>query len=57
MSSRVDKSNLVEYILSDEYIDLLERAVAARYATSTNNKEKHSKAFDLIKKFRSKGRW
>jgi len=42
------KNNLVEYLLSDEYLRLLERAVLARYATSSNNKAKHEKAISLI---------
>ena len=42
------KEKLVDFILSEEYLILLERAIASRYGTSTNNKAKHEKALNLI---------
>ena len=49
---KTPKENLVDYILSDEYLRLLERAVLSRYSTSTNNKAKHEKAINLIKLYK-----
>ena len=46
------KEKLVDFILSEEYLMLLERAIASRYRTSTNNKAKHEKAMDLIVKYK-----
>ena len=46
------KEKLVDFLLSDEYITLLERAVASRYCTSTNNKAKHQKAMNLIRAYK-----
>ena len=46
------KNNLIDHLLSAEYITLLERAILARYSTSTNNKEQHLKSINLIKTFK-----
>ena len=46
------KNNLIDHLLSAEYITLLERAILARYSTSTNNKAKHEKAINLIKLYK-----
>lgn len=46
------KEKLVNFLLSDEYLTLLERAVASRYWTSTNNKAKHEKAMNLIRLYK-----
>ena len=46
------KEILVDYILSDEYLHLLERALLSRYSTSTTNKAKHEKAINLIKLYK-----
>ena len=44
---------LAAYLLSDEYVFLLEKAVLSRYATSTNNKDKHEVAIHLIRDFKA----
>ncbi|HHZ70473.1 MAG TPA: hypothetical protein EYN54_09420 [Methylococcaceae bacterium] len=46
-----NKAAFVNYILSDEYIHLLERAILARLATSTYNKDKHTTAIGLLSLF------
>lgn len=43
-----EKEELVEYLLSDEYFPLLDRAILSRYGTSRRNKEKHEKAIGLM---------
>ena len=46
------REELVQYLLTSEYITLLERAILSRYSTSTNNKEKHAAAIALIRNFK-----
>jgi len=46
------KSELSEYLLSDDYINLLERAILSRYGTSSNNKVKHHRVINMIEKFK-----
>jgi len=47
------KEKLVAYLLSNEYVTLLERAVLSRIGTTTNNYDKHEKAVHLIRDFKS----
>ena len=47
-SQSLSVGNLIQYLLSDEYLPLLERAILARYGTSYKNKDKHEKAINLI---------
>ena len=47
------KNKLVQYLLTSEYIILLERAILSRYSTSSNNKEKHDIAIELIRDFKA----
>lgn len=47
------KEELVEYLLSEEYVDLLELAILARLGTTRYNEEQHTKAFELLSVFRS----
>lgn len=45
---------LIDYLLSEEYIDLLARAVLYRVCTTFNcNRTKHFKAAELIGNYRS----
>ena len=46
------REKLVAYLLSNEYITLLESAVLSRITTTTNNHDKHEKAIHLIKDFK-----
>lgn len=46
------KEDLIEYLLSDEYIYLLERAILARLGTTTYNVVQHTKAYELLIKFK-----
>jgi len=47
------REKLAEYLFSDEYLFLLERAVLSRYGTSSNNKDKHAHAIFLINDFKA----
>jgi len=47
------REKLAQYLFTSEYITLLERAISSRYATSTNNKEKHEVAIHLIRDFKA----
>jgi hypothetical protein len=47
------KNKLVKYLLTSEYITLLERTILSRYSTSSNNKEKHAIAIELIRDFKA----
>ena len=47
------RERLAQYILSSEYVTLLERAILSRYSTSTNNKEKHEAVINLIRDFKA----
>jgi hypothetical protein len=46
------KEELVEYLLSEDYLWLLERAILARYGTTTNHKEAHARAFELLEAYK-----
>jgi len=46
------KEELVEYLLSEDYLWLLERAILARLGTTTNNFEAHSKAYQLLEAYK-----
>ena len=45
------KTELMEYLVSDEYLILLERAILSRITLSAKNKDKHMKAINLIRSF------
>lgn len=46
------KQELTEYLLSEEYIVLLERALYSRLSTSTNHKNKHIHAINLLELYK-----
>lgn len=43
-----NKEKLAEYLLSDEYFNLLERAILSRIRTTSRNFDKHAHAIGLI---------
>ena len=47
------EERLIEMLLSEEYLPLLEKAIMARYGTSTNNKDLHAEAYGLILDYKS----
>lgn len=47
-----NKELLVNFLLSEDYIELLERAVLARLGTSTYNVAQHTKAYELLRAYR-----
>ena len=46
------KAKLSEYLLSDEYFDLLERAVQSRIRTTSKNFDKHAHVISLMGEFK-----
>jgi len=47
------KEELMEYLLSKEYIILLERALYSRLSTTTNHENKHIHAINLLELYKS----